>query len=60
MESEERIISYEKQIADLKLKIATEKKEGNTKYRKMVADLEQKTADLKQNMKEYKIKSYQF
>ena len=54
-ESEERIRIYEQKIADLKLQIAREKKDGRSDYNKLVADLEQKNAELRKNLNEYKM-----
>lgn len=53
-ESEVKISGYEKDIADLKVKIAHAKQSGRIKYQKMVNDLDVKIADLKHNLKEYK------
>lgn len=52
-ESEERISNYEKNIAELKVRIAAEKKANRTKYEKIIADLELKTAAMKADLKEY-------
>ncbi len=52
--SQERISNYEKNIAELKLRISAEKKANKTKYEKMIADLELKTAELKEDLQEYK------
>ena len=54
MESEGKIIAYEKSIAGLKIQIAKEKKYNKTKYQKMIAELEQRNLELKKNLSEYK------
>ncbi len=53
-ESEARIKEYDKSIAELKMKIANEKKYSRTEYQKLVAGLEQKNAELKKSLNEYK------
>lgn len=53
-ESEIRINAYEKEIADLKFKIAKEKKTEKTKYEKKLAQLEQKNETLKTKIIDYK------
>jgi F0F1-type ATP synthase membrane subunit b/b' len=53
-ESEERIGKYEKEIAELKVKIANEKKDGISDYEKIISDLEQKTIIMKKDLKEYR------
>ncbi len=53
MESGELIISYEKSIAELKLKLENEKEENKIIMEKKLALLEQKSEDLKIKLQEY-------
>ena len=53
-ESEEKIIAYEKSIAELKARIAKENKENKIIYEKKLADLEQRNTDLKKKLDAYK------
>ena len=53
-ESLEKISNYDKNIAELKAKIAPAKKESKAKYEKTLADLEQKNNDLKKKLEEFK------
>ena len=47
IESESTISTYEKNIADIKVKIAKANKENRAAYEKSLADLEQKNIDMK-------------
>jgi len=53
-ESEAIISANEKNIAELKIKIAKEKKENKASYEKKLAELEQKNSDLRKKLNEYK------
>jgi hypothetical protein len=53
IESENRINAYEKEIADLKIKIAKEKKTEKANYEKKLAELEQKKETLKTKVIDY-------
>lgn len=53
-ESEDKIIVYEKGIADLKAGIIKENKENKALYEKKLAELEQKNSDLKKKLGDYK------
>lgn len=53
-ESEEKINDYERSIAELKVKIAKEKKENKAIYEEKLAGLEQKNKELKRKLNEYK------
>ena len=55
-ESETRINIYEKEITDLKIKIAEEKKTEKSKYEQKLAQLEQKNEMLKTKIIDYKDK----
>jgi uncharacterized protein (DUF3084 family) len=53
-ETEVKIASYDKSIADFKVKIAKQKKVNKAKYEKNLAVLEQKNSDLKKKLADYK------
>ena len=53
-ESKEKISSYEKTIAEFKIKIANAKKENKAQYEKKLAWLEQKNSDMKKKLEDYK------
>jgi len=53
-ESHEKISSYEKTIAEFKIKIANAKKENKAQYEKKLAWLEQKNSDMKKKLEDYK------
>lgn len=53
-EIDERITANDQLIADLKLKIAEEKKDAKSDYKNIIVLLEQKNNDLKKKMKDYK------
>jgi septal ring factor EnvC (AmiA/AmiB activator) len=53
-ESEVRMDAFEKNIAELKVKIAKENKENKAAYQKNLADLEQKNSEMKRKLKAYK------
>ena len=55
-ESEIRINAYEKEIADLKIKITREKKTEKVKYEKKLSQLVQKNETLKTKVIDYKDK----
>ncbi len=55
-ESENRINTYERSIADLKIKIAEEKKTEKAEYEKKLVQLEQKNKALKTKVINYKNK----
>jgi uncharacterized coiled-coil protein SlyX len=52
--AEEKILSYEKTIDELKAKIAKETKENIARYDKILTDLEQKAKEIKKMVHEYK------
>ena len=54
LESEEQIKIYEKNIADLKIKLRQEKKEKTTSFQNKLADLEQRNEVLKTKIANYK------
>jgi chromosome segregation ATPase len=56
-ESEVKITAYEKEIADLKVRIANEKKYDNAIMEKKLAVLEQKNKDMKKRLENYKDES---
>jgi hypothetical protein len=54
IESEKIIVSQEKNIAEFKAKMATEKKEINADYNKKLLAMEKKNNELKRNLNDYK------
>jgi len=54
IETAEKILANEKNIMELNLLIANEKKEAKADYKKKMAELEQKNNTLKNKMLEYK------
>jgi hypothetical protein len=54
LQSELRIKQYEEKIAELKVKIAKEKRSSRTASEKTLADLDRRNELMKQNLKEYK------
>lgn len=52
-DSEKKFEANEKSIANLKVKIAKEKKASRAKYEKQLAGLEQKNTDLKKKLDDY-------
>jgi len=52
-ESETRIKDYEKNIADLKVKIAKEKKDGNKNNTVLIDELERKAIVMKEDLKRF-------
>jgi len=53
-ESDERIMAFDKNIAELKVKIANEKKENKARYEKKLNGLEQQNRKMKKDLEEYK------
>jgi len=53
-ESDNRIVSYDKQIAELKNKINQEKGVNKSKYQKVIQGFESKVAEMKKELKEAK------
>lgn len=53
-ESEAKISAYDRNIAELKVKIALEKKEDKALYEKNLAELEQRNKEMKRKLAEYK------
>jgi hypothetical protein len=53
-ESAEKISNYDKNIADLKAKIAAVKKENKAAYEKKLTALEQKNIDMKKKLEAFK------
>ncbi len=49
-----KIVANEQSIADFKVRIATQKKDAQTKYLKDIAELEQKNSDMKKQLDMYK------
>lgn len=56
-ETEVKITSNEKIIADIKLSMQNEKKSINEDYQKLVSDLETKNSDMRKKMTDYKDES---
>lgn len=52
--SENKIIAFEKSIAQLKVKIAAGEKDTREEYSKQLASLEQKNKDMKKKLGDYK------
>ena len=53
-ETKEKTITNEQMIAELKARIAKEKKEARVMYEKRIAELEKKNNELKENINNYK------
>jgi hypothetical protein len=53
-ESDERIVMYDKSIAEFRTKVANERQENRARYEKTLAGLEQKNRDLKKKLDEYR------
>jgi regulator of protease activity HflC (stomatin/prohibitin superfamily) len=53
-DAEEKIVGYDKRIADLKARIVNEKKVNKAKYEKKLAELEKKNSETKKKLAEYK------
>jgi hypothetical protein len=52
--AQDKIILYEKNIAEFKIKLENDKKAGKAKYEKKLTELEQKNSDMKKKLVEYK------